>query len=72
MLLLLLDMEQKMEKIIGVCNLIFKLKEKLFFKFFLVVRNSWGSNWGIDGYFKIARNKNSMCGIGTYGYYTIV
>ena len=37
-----------------------------------MVRNSWGSNWGLDGYFKIARNKNSMCGIGTYGYYTLV
>ncbi|CAF1166456.1 unnamed protein product [Adineta ricciae] len=41
-------------------------------KDYWLVRNSWGENWGINGYFKIARNKNSMCGIGTYGYYTIV
>ena len=36
----------------------------------LVVRNSWGENWGLNGHFKVARNKNSMCGIATYGYYT--
>ena len=50
------------------------LKELIYFNsfLFLVVRNSWGANWGQEGYFKIARNKNSMCGIGTYGYYTIL
>ncbi|CAF0964002.1 unnamed protein product, partial [Didymodactylos carnosus] len=37
-----------------------------------LVRNSWGSNWGLDGYFKIARNKNNMCGIATYGYYSVI
>jgi len=51
---------------------LFNTKKILFYFIFLVVRNSWGTNWGIDGYFKIARNKNSMCGIGTYGYYTLV
>ncbi|CAF4844417.1 unnamed protein product [Rotaria socialis] len=37
-----------------------------------LVRNSWGADWGLNGYFKIARNKDSMCGIATYGYYTQV
>ncbi|CAF1002286.1 unnamed protein product [Adineta steineri] len=41
-------------------------------KDYWLVRNSWGTNWGLQGYFKIARNKNSMCGIATYGYYTLV
>ncbi|CAF2595625.1 unnamed protein product [Rotaria sp. Silwood2] len=41
-------------------------------KDYWLVRNSWGDKWGLNGYFKIARNQNSMCGIGTYGYYAIV
>jgi hypothetical protein len=48
------------------------MKTTLFFLSFIVVRNSWGTRWGLNGHFKIARNKNSMCGIATYGYYTIL
>ncbi|KAI3513076.1 hypothetical protein L1887_20402 [Cichorium endivia] len=39
-----------------------------------LVRNSWGADWGEEGYFKVARNvkdKGGWCGIATYSFYPI-
>ncbi|KAF1745303.1 hypothetical protein MXB_3271 [Myxobolus squamalis] len=32
---------------------------------YLIVKNSWGINWGMNGYFMIALFRNNMCGIAT-------
>ncbi|KAF1742537.1 hypothetical protein MXB_4665, partial [Myxobolus squamalis] len=39
---------------------------------YLLVKNSYGKNWGINGYFKVALFKNNMCGIATDGSYPII
>lgn len=36
------------------------------------VKNSWGSNWGSDGYIYMARNRNNMCYIASYATYPTV
>ena len=37
-----------------------------------LVKNSWGEDWGMDGYVMMARNRDNNCGIATDALYPIV
>ncbi|CAL1298993.1 unnamed protein product, partial [Larinioides sclopetarius] len=37
-----------------------------------LLKNSWGESWGMNGYMKMARNKNNMCGVASKASYPLV
>ena len=37
-----------------------------------LVKNSWSKNWGDDGYIKIARNEDNMCGVASMASYPLI
>ena len=39
---------------------------------YIIVKNSWGSDWGMDGYIYMSADVDNLCGIASDASYPIV
>ena len=39
---------------------------------YYIIKNSWGTNYGMDGYALFGRNNNNQCGIAGFASYPII
>ena len=48
------------------------LADDLLHVFFDILLCSWGKNWGLNGYIRVARDKDNMCGVATSAMYPVL